>query len=46
MAQNSIDQLLDVLGLGLIEDVHHGGQHVPEVLKPIFIQFPLKNMHK
>ena len=36
------DQLLDVLDLDLIVDVHQGGQQVPEVPKTILIRFPFK----
>ena len=31
MTKNNIDQLLDVLDLDHIVDVHHGDQKVPEV---------------
>ena len=40
--KKNIDQLLDVLYLDLIVNVHHGDQQVPEVPKTIFIRFPLK----
>ena len=36
------DQLLDVLDLDLIVDVHKGDQQVPVVPKTILIGFPLK----
>ena len=36
------DQLLDVLDLDLIVDVHQGDQQVPEVPKTILIRFPFK----
>ena len=42
MTKKNIDQLLDVLLLVAVVDVHHGGQQVPEVPKTIFIQFPFK----
>ena len=42
MTKKNIDQLLDVLALDLIVDVHHGGQQVPEVPKSILIRFPFK----
>ena len=42
MTKKNIDQLLDVLDLDLVVDVHHGDQQVPEVLKTILIRFPLK----
>ena len=35
-------QLLDVLNLDLIVDVHHGNQQVPEVHKTILSRFPFK----
>ena len=38
MTKKNIDQLLDVLDLDLIVDVHQGDQQVPEVPKTI----PLK----
>ena len=34
--------LLDVLDLDLIFDVHHGNQQVPEVPKTIPIRFPFQ----
>ena len=40
--KNNIDQLLDVLNLDLIVDVHHGDQNVPEVPKTILNRFTLK----
>ena len=40
--KKNIDQLLDVLDLDLIVDVHHGDQQVPEVPKTILIRFPFK----
>ena len=47
MAKKNIDQLLDVLDLDLIVDVHHGEQQVPEVPTTIFIRVPLqKNRYK
>ena len=42
MTKKNIDQLLDVLLLVAVFDVHHAGQQVPEVPKTIFIQFPFK----
>ena len=42
MTKNFFDQLLDVLDLDLIVDVHHGDQQVPVVPKTIFIRFPFK----
>ena len=42
ITKKNIDQLLDVLLLVAVVDVHHGGQKVPEVPKTIFIRFPLK----
>ena len=44
MTKKNIDQLLDVLDLDLIVDVHHGDQQVPEVTKTIRIRFPLKKL--
>ena len=38
----NINQLLDVLDLDLIVDVHHGEKQVPEVPKTILIRFVLK----
>ena len=42
MTKKNIDQLLDVLDLDLIDEVHHADQQVPEVPKTIPIRFPLK----
>ena len=42
ITKKNIDQLLDVLDLDLIVDVHHGDRQVLEVPKSIFIRFPLK----
>ena len=42
MTKRNNDQLLDVLDLDLIVDVHQGDQQVPEVPKTIFIRFPFK----
>ena len=42
MTKKNIDQLLDVLDLYLIVDVHHGDQLVPEVPTTILIRFLLK----
>ena len=42
--KKNIDQLLDVLYLDLIVNVHHGDQQVPEVPKTIFIPFPFKKV--
>ena len=36
----NIDQLLDVLALDLIIDVHHGGQQVRMCLNPFSFDFP------
>ena len=40
MTTKNIFPLLCVLDLYLIDNVHHGGQHVPEVSKTILIRFP------
>ena len=46
MTKKNIDQLLDVLNLDLIVDVHHGDQQVPEVPKTIFIWLFKKEIGK
>ena len=42
MTKKNIDQLLGVLDLDLIVDVHHSDQQVPDVPKTICIRFPFK----
>ena len=42
MTKKNINQLLDVLDLDLIVDVHNGDQQVLELPKTIPIRFPLK----
>ena len=39
--KKNIDQLLDVLNLDLIVNIHHGDQQVPKVPKTFLIRFPL-----
>ena len=39
-------ELLDVLDLDLIVNIHHGDQQVPKVPKTFFIRFPLKKRYK
>ena len=43
MTKKLFHLLLDELLLVLDIDVHHGVQHVPEVLENICNQFPVKN---
>ena len=42
MTQQNIDQLLDVLDLDLICDIHNGGQHVLKVHKTTIFLISLK----
>ena len=42
LTKRNNDQLLDVLDLDLIVDVHQGDQQVPEVPKTNLIRFPFK----
>ena len=42
MTKQNIDQLLDVLLLVAVIDVHYGDQQVQEAPKTILIRFPLK----
>ena len=44
MTKRNNYQLLDVLDLDLIVDVHQGDQQVPEVPKTILIRFPFPSM--
>ena len=41
--KKKVHELLDLLLLFLVLDVHHGVQHVPEALESVFNQFLLEN---
>ena len=43
IVKRKVHELLDVLLLVPVFDVHHGVQHVPEVLESVFNLFLLKN---
>ena len=42
MTKKNIFQLLCVLDLDLIDNVHHGGQHAPEEPNTTLIRFPYR----
>ena len=46
MAKRKFHELLDVLLLVLFLNVHHGVQHVPEVLESVFNRFLYKTRQK